>query len=312
MAMPLVPVIDLGADRAVIAAQIGAACEHVGFFQVVDHGVPNTVVDEAWRVKREFFEAPDDVRQSVAMPHSGHPYGYQGFAVETLASSLGDVTPPDRKHTYSFGPIKEPDHVPTDPDEIWVRSPNLWPSSPAGFRPALETYYTEMGGLAARLLSHMADALGLDPAYFDPMIDDHVGALRVLDYPALSEPPLPGQLRAGAHTDYGTLTILRTAPGVSGLQAQSADDVWTDIDAVAGGFVVNLGDSLAMWTNDRWRSTLHRVVEPPNATRRTSIAFFHNANWDALIECLPGLEPANHAPVRAGRHLMDKFHRSLT
>jgi isopenicillin N synthase-like dioxygenase len=307
----LVPVVDLSGDRPAVAAQIGAACEHVGFFQVVNHGVSHATVDDAWRVTREFFEQPLVVRNAVAMPHRGHPYGYQGFAIETLASSLGDVTPPDRKHTFSFGPITPPAHTPTDPDEIWVRSPNLWPSAPVDFRLALERYYVAMGALAAQLLSLMATALGLDVAYFAPMIDDHVGALRILDYPELAEPPLPGQLRAGAHTDYGTLTILRTAPGSNGLQALSAAGEWTPIDAVAGGFVVNLGDSLAQWTNDRWRSTLHRVVEPPDAQRRTSIAFFHNANWDAVIECLPGLEPAHHAPVRAGRHLMEKFQRTV-
>ncbi len=83
------------------------------------------------------------------------------------------------------------------------------------------------------------------------------------------------------------------------------------IDAEPDGFVVNLGDTLAQWTNDRWRSTMHRVVEMPGAPRRTSDAFFHNANWDAVIECLPGLGPAKHLPVRAGRHLMHKFQRTV-
>ena len=169
-----------------------------------------------------------------------------------------------------------------------------------------------MAALSAHLLGLMARALSLPASYFSPMIDRHVSALRCLDYPELAEPPASGQMRAGAHTDYGTLTILRTAPGSTGLQALSADGVWTAVDAADGGFVVNIGDSLAQWTNDRWRSTMHRVVEPPTADRRTSMAFFHNANWDAVIECLPGLGPPRHAPVRAGRHLMTKFHRTVT
>ena len=168
-----------------------------------------------------------------------------------------------------------------------------------------------MSALAAQLLRSMARVLGLEPKYFDSMIDRHISALRCLDYPAMTVPPLPGQLRAGAHTDYGTLTILRTSPGVSGLQTQDRSGAWNDVDAASGGFVVNLGDSLARWTNDRWVSTMHRVVENGAAARRTSIAFFHNANWDARIECLPGLGPARHAPVSAGRHLMEKFQRTV-
>jgi len=308
---PLVPVIDLGQPRHLLAAQIGAACEQVGFFQIVGHGVGDTVVGDAWSATRVFFEAPDAVRAAVAMPSRGYPYGYQGFAVERLASSLGNETPPDRKHTFAIGPVHAPEAAPVDPDEVWVRSPTPWPSAPPGFRVVMETYYDAMSSLAARLLGLMADALQLGTGYFEPLIDHHVSALRLLDYPELAEPPLPGQLRAGAHTDYGTLTILRTAAGSNGLQTLSPTGTWTPVDAVPGGFVVNLGDSLAQWTNDRWRSTMHRVVEPAHAARRTSIAFFHNANWDALIECLPGLGEPRYRPVLAGRHLMNKFHRTV-
>lgn len=311
-----VPVIDLGGDPDGVADQIGWACEHIGFFQIVGHGVSEGVVEAAWSATRAFFDEPVEVREAVAVPHAGYPYGYIGFEVESLAASLGDrsagqAAPPDRKHTYSFGPIEPPFAEPTDPDEVWVRSPSRWPSSPAAFRSALEAYYSSMAALAARLLGHMAIALGLGPEHFAPMIDHHVSALRCLDYPELVTPPLAGQLRAGAHTDYGTLTILCTAPGSNGLETQNVEGGWSPIEAVAGGFVVNLGDSLAQWTNDRWRSTMHRVVEPANASRRTSLAFFHNANWDARIECLPGLGEPRYAPVLAGRHLMSKFHRTV-
>lgn len=312
----VLPVIDLADDPLRIARQIGDACAELGFFQIVGHGVPDVVVDSAWRATRAFFDEPEAVRLAVAMPYAGYPYGYQGFSGETLAasdkdSSLGDLTPPDRKHTFSFGPIEGLEGDVIDPDERWVRSPNQWPASPAGFRDTLETYYRAMSALAAHLLQLMAMGLHLAPTFFEAMISRHVSALRCLDYPALTEPPLPGQLRAGPHTDYGTLTILRTARGVNGLQTRDRTGEWSDVDAVDGGFVVNLGDTLARWTNDRWRSTMHRVVDTGEASRRTSIAFFHNANWDARIECLPGLGQPLYAPVSAGRHLMEKFHRAV-
>ena len=125
---PLVPVVDLSGPADDVAAQIGEACEQVGFFQIVNHGIADAIVEGGWAASRAFFEEPDDVRSSVRMPHAGYPYGYQGFAVETLSSSLDGAAPapPDRKHTFSLGPIGAAGYEPTDPDEMWVRSPNLW------------------------------------------------------------------------------------------------------------------------------------------------------------------------------------------
>ena len=124
-----------------------------------------------------------------------------------------------------------------------------------------------------------------------------------------------GQLRAGAHSDYGTLTLLRQDDAPGGLQVGGVDGTWHDVPSTPGAYVVNVGDALARWTNDRWISTVHRVVVPPaDAGRdceRFSMAFFHNANWDAVIECIPTCadaeNPPKYPPVTAGRHLMDKF-----
>jgi isopenicillin N synthase-like dioxygenase len=183
-------------------------------------------------------------------------------------------------------------------------------------QPAFRAYYEAMADLVARVMSAMALGLGLDAGWFDPFIDRHTSALRALHYPDLAgEDVEAGQLRAGAHTDYGTLTLLRQDDAPGGLQLRGAGGEWVDVPAVPGAFVVNVGDALQRWTNDRWRSTLHRVVVPPLGTDRNcerySMAFFHNANWDAVIECIPTClvdgESPRHPPVTAGRHLMDKF-----
>ena len=112
-----------------------------------------------------------------------------------------------------------------------------------------------------------------------------------------------------------TVLLAEAPEGLEVLVPSPAGDRWTAVPAVAGSLIVNLGDAMARWTNDRWRSTMHRVVTPESAiaatSRRQSIAFFHNANWDAVIECIPSClaegESPRYAPVTAGDHLMSKF-----
>ena len=110
-------------------------------------------------------------------------------------------------------------------------------------------------------------------------------------YPEQKIAPLPGQLRAAAHTDYGTVTILKPGDTVGGLQVADSDGNWHDVPMIPGSFVINQGDLMARWTNDRWLSTLHRVANPPEeakgGSRRLSIVFFHHPNYDATVSCLP-------------------------
>ncbi len=318
--------IDLAEPDDVIA-RIARACERSGFLVVTNHGVDQHVIDSAWAAATRFFDLAVADKMSVAMPYPGYPYGYAPLQGERLAASLGTDTPPDLKETFSMGPIDTPPPrsavEPVSAAEAFVYEPTPWPPALPGFRPAMEAYYIAMADFVARLMTLFARALQLPDDFFDTRIDRHTSALRVLNYPALSEPAQPGQLRAGAHADYGTVTALLTsdassdAPG--GLEVL-VDDQWTAAPVVAGSFVINLGDAMARWTNDRWRSTLHRVATPsanPTATdvaatsRRQSIAFFHNANWDAVIECIPSCLAAGdtprYAPVTAGDHLMSKF-----
>ena len=176
-----------------------------------------------------------------------------------------------------------------------------------------------MRDLGNRLMSLFARGLGLPPGFFADKIDQQPNALRAINYPERDDAPLPGQLRAGAHTDYGTLTILRQ-DAVGGLEVLDRGGRWTGVETVPGAFVINIGDLMARWTNDQWRSTLHRVVDPPVArrppARRQSMPYFQNANWSAEITCLPTClapgETAPYEPVLAGPHLMGKFRRSVS
>lgn len=314
--MSWVPVIDV--SRADAAEAIDAACREVGFLTVIGHGVPAEVIDDAWTSARAFFDLPLAQKLEVAMPHPGYPYGYSPLAGETLARSLSvDGSPtstaaPDLKESFAIGPVDRPTHQITDPDESFAWSANQWPVALPRLQVAWERYFREMSDLAARLMRLMANGLGLPTGHFDPMITRHTSAMRALNYPPRGE-VLAGQFGASAHTDYGTLTILLADPTQGGLQVEGLNGEWHDVQPAAGALVVNLGDAMARWTNDQWRSTMHRVQVP--AGRRQSIAFFHNANWDALIECLPTCladgEQPKYAPIEAGPHLMQKFQSTV-
>jgi isopenicillin N synthase-like dioxygenase len=196
--------------------------------------------------------------------------------------------------------------------------PNLWPEHPAELRPLYEAYFRAMGALAAELMAMFALALGLDEAFFAARIDRHISRLRVRNYPAPLQPPLPGQLRAGVHSDYGSLTILRTEDKPGGLQVLNRAGEWVDVPIALDSFIVNIGELMARWTNEQWKATLHRVVNPPRelaaVSRRLSLVFFHNPNYDAPVEALPGTVPDGEAPrfppTTSGEHLRRQFVRT--
>jgi isopenicillin N synthase-like dioxygenase len=126
-------------------------------------------------------------------------------------------------------------------------------------------------------------------------------------------------LRSAPHTDFGSITLLLTEDKPGGLQVLDQNERWCDVQPLPGAYIVNLGDLMAQWTNDRWRSTVHRVVNPPHEpgldSRRQSIVFFHQPNYDAVVECIPtcrdAAHPARYAPVRSGEHLHHKLTLTL-
>lgn len=304
-----IPVIDLTDTDA--AKHIDAACRELGFLAIVNHGVDTDVLRRSWDDARRLFDLPLAARMAVTMPRAGYPYGYSPLSGETLARSTGNEAPPDLKESFAIGPVDPPSHRFADADEEFAWSPNLWPADLPELRDSWSERYRELSALASRLLSVMAISLELSPDHFESMIDRHTSAMRAINYPGGGLPN--GENEAGwgasAHTDYGTLTILEVDPLEPGLEVRSPDGTWLDVMPPAGALVVNLGDAMERWTNDRWRSTLHRVRIPTG--RRQSIAFFHNANWDAWIECIPSCldngESARYAPIQAGPHLMAKF-----
>lgn len=316
------PVFDLGAfedadpaTKAELGRQVDRICRETGFLAVSDHGVPAHVIGGVWQAAQDFFDLPADVKQRAKAPYDGYPYGYLGPELEALAKSRGVDTPPDLKESFNGGPASAPPGM-DDPEALeFCYAKTIWPNALAGFVDAWRAYYGSMEALAGRIMRVFAVALELPETHFEPFIDAPISALRALNYPRQTSAPRPGQLRAGAHTDYGSLTILLPQEGSRGLEIMAPDGNWLAVPPVPGAFVINIGDLMARWTNDRWVSTLHRVVNPPpeegGMERRQSLAFFHQPNWHARIECLPSCLPAGEAPkyepVLSGPYLMAKF-----
>lgn len=315
--MTRVPLIDVGpffsgdeTQRRQVAADIRHACEEIGFFTITGHGVPGAVYDALRREALAFFELPEAQRALVAQPRSKISRGYSAHATRALAYSLGDATPPDLQQSLAMGPVDAaPAAAVGTPAENAFFHPNYWPADPPGLKDAFETYYRHMSTLATEVLRMFAMALGLDAHAFDDRVDRHTSTMRAILYPAQTTPPEPGQLRAGAHTDYGTLTIVRGDDVPGGLQVRIRSGEWVDIHPAPDAFICNIGDLMMRWTNDRWLSNLHRVANPPPAhagTQRLSVAFFHNPNFDAEIRCIDPDGAAKYPPVVFGEYYLGK------
>ena len=319
----LVPLVDLMAADA--PAQVDEACRTVGFLSVVGHGVPEDVIERMLVAVDTFFALPSAVKGALPVPGLEVNRGYAAKGTEGLSYSLADSgTPPDLFEAFNIGPEQWPADDPVRARERGrFFAPNVWPDHPSvdELRPALIAYFDAVAALAHRLTGVFAQALGLAPDFFESYTGHSTDTLRIINYArgAGDPEPLAGQQRMGAHADYGIVTVLQ-ADRVPGLQIVGPDGEWHDVMPADGSFLVNLGDLLAAWTNDRWRSTIHRVVPPPRKAdgpaRRRAVAFFHDGDYDALVECLPtcrsDVEPARYPPILAGEHLLAKIRGQRT
>lgn len=306
---PIVPLIDIapfleGSDDGVaaVATQAATACETSGFLMITGHGVSEELIDDVRRVGSEFFALPQSTKlRSSAIEGRG---GFRAVGTSRLASSRGDVNArPDIAEFFSMQRLTYRTGAP------------IWPDEPADFVHVLTAYHDTMERLALTMMEIFAVALGLDRDWFALEVAGWETRLLLNHYPAQAVAPPAGQIRLGAHTDFGTVTILHHGGAPGGLQVQTGPDEWFDVPSIPGTFTVNIGDLLAMWTNQRWVSTVHRVVNPaPGEGGRLSIPFFQGVHAEALIRCIPTCadddHPPLHEPVLAGEWMATKLARS--
>lgn len=287
-----IPVIDLGpsyseslADRKAVAAQIRQACQTSGFFYIKHHSIPIATCDKAIEQAAQFFKTlPLEKKEALHMRKSDL---HRGWEPKEFTSIHGAT---ETKEAFNWGYDSSLD--PTGGDGKYVEmdgtsrpSANVWPDEAdlPGFLPAIKDYYGGLLELARHLFRLFALSLELPETHFDKIIT-HLGAIaRIMYYPAATPATQAGEdVGLGAHTDYEFFTILLTS-GPPGLEILTPDNEWISAPAVEGTFIVNVADFMMRWTNDEYKSTIHRVVNRSQGERYSIPAFF-SVNYDEIIE----------------------------
>lgn len=289
----MIPLIDLKrwreGDRAAVAAETDAALQESGFLMVSGHGVSVELRARLRAAAKRFFALPAEQKLPYAAPVSGRGWIPIGKEANAFYGIEADASRPDLKESYTIGR----DHRTGDAelDEAWFK-PNTWPTEVPELGELCAEYADAIRALNEQLLQICAVALGLDEDWFVERSRNSPHTFNINRYPPLSETgaPLDGQFRVGPHTDWGMLTVLDRQVGYGGLQIQTLDGDWIDAPHVENAFTINVGDLLERWTGNRWRSTRHRVLPPPNRSpseELVSLIMFMEADFDLEITPLP-------------------------
>jgi isopenicillin N synthase-like dioxygenase len=315
IASSAMPVIDLSAMRGDVLAdkqetgrQLRVACLHTGFFYVSGHGISETLIEQVFAESQAFFDQPVGEKRKVDKASSAANRGYELLGGQTLEPGA----PPDLKEGFYIGEELSEDH-PRVLAGGFNLGPNQWPPALPSFRAVMDTYFIAMLDLSERIMAGLALSLDLREGYFADFCEDPLATLRLLHYPPQPAKLLPGEKGCGAHTDFGGVTIL-LLDDKPGLQVWDArNERWLEAAPIPGTFVVNLGDMIARWTNDRYRSTLHRVVNTSGA-ERYSVPFFYSGALAHEVRCLPMClapgETPKYLPTTVGEHLKEMYRRS--
>ena len=311
-----VPVIDIApflhgdtAAKRAAAREVAQACETIGFLYIDGHGFDPALVDRAQAAARAFYALPEEEKRKVDMNRFPNHRGYVGEF---------HGTPGSRQEYARWESFKVGFETPADDPEfragVRFYGPNAWPEQPAEFRPAMEAYYGAMLGLMRTMFGLFAAALDLDEDHFRRWTGKPASIMNVNHYRGRGAAADGVPTGVGAHSDYECFAIL-WQDGSGGLQLQNQAGDWIDALPVPGTFVINIGDMMAHWSNDRFASTKHRVVYGGEGDR-LSIAFFGNCDYSTPVACLPTCtgpgNPPKHAPTTVGEHLLASVKRAYT
>jgi isopenicillin N synthase-like dioxygenase len=289
--------------RRHVAREIHKAARHTGFFYAINHGISESLLDAQLEWTARVFALPDEKKAAVNIAKSKCMRGFERMSLQTLDAG----SPPDLKEGFMFGRDLPADH-PFVKKGVPNHGPNQWPDLP-GFRAHMEVYQARVEALGKHLMRAIALSLELPESQFDDGFDEPGCTVRLLHYPPHPSNAAENQLGAGAHTDWGSVTMLLQDES-GGLEVRNTDGSWIRAKPIPGTFVVNLGDMMRRWTNDIYHSTLHRVLNQSNRDRY-SVATFFNPNYFYNVQCLPTCLPERgeprYAPCTVGEHITEMF-----
>ncbi len=305
------PVIDIEklssnslSDRKAEANTLRNACLKNGFFYAANTGVGATTTANLLAASRAYFALPDSIKLTISKEQSSCGRGYEGLSRQRLEAGAQ----PDLKEGFVMGT-----HLSDDDPRVragWTQhGPNMWLPGDHPGRAVVERYHAEMSHLARRLMRGLALSLDIPEDYFDDCCRDSISTVRLLHYPPQPANASADARGAGAHTDWGAITIL-LQDDVGGLQVHNGDNDWIDVRPVPGTFIVNLGDLVPRWTNGLYRSTVHRVINR-SGRERYSAAFFFDGRGDYVSECIPTClaegEFPKYPPLSVMEHLAEMY-----
>ena len=262
-----------------IADELGRSFAEYGFAVIRDHGIPQELIERAEAKSKEFFALPDDVKRAYKLEGGGGARGYTPFGTEKAK----DAEIFDLKEFWHVGRDLPAGHPLAE-----YMAANIWPAEVEGFRETFSELYSAFETAGSRVLEAIALHLGLDRQFFAPTVEDGNSVMRLLHYPPLGPDAPEGAIRAAAHGDINTITLLLGAEE-AGLELLTKQGEWHAVEVPEGALVINVGDMLERLTCGKLRSTTHRVVNPrgPAAQRsRYSMPFFLHFRPDYVIEPL--------------------------
>ncbi len=308
-----IPVLDISALRrndvgaaGEVAKQILEAATTIGFFYVRGHGVPDEVFERANEASREFFKQPREVKDTVSV-NANH----RGFLSVGEAQMYG-AKHVDLKESWIWS-IENDDLATTPAADDEFLGHNQWPTEPSQFRPAMVEFFNEASGVAVDLMRAFAVSMDLEEDAFLKTATNPVSRGASVYYPPQSADLGEEQFGVAPHTDYGCLTLV-WQDHVGGLEVRSADGQWVTAHPIKNTFVVNVGDLLARWTNQRFKSTPHRVVNR-SGLERCSMALFWDPDSDTIIDpstVIKSGEKIRYRPTTVAQHILKRYGQSFS
>ena len=307
----VIPVIDISGPPAAVGKAIGKVCREIGFFYIAGHGVPEELIARQFAAAKAVLDTPLAEKQALHMKNSPAGAGFEPIGAQILDSQEdgGDLAPVDLKESFYCTT-----NLPSENARTQARTSghNQWPDLP-GFREQTLVYGDALQLLGDRVLQQIALSLELRADWFAPYYAGAEAKLRMLRYPPQKADAEFNQIGAGAHTDWGGITLL-AQDSLGGLEVCDVNGTWVRADPIPGTFVVNLGDLMMRWTNGRYASNFHRVRNNHGAADRYSLAFFYSPRSDAVIDPIPSCinadRPRRFATCTAGEHVREMFRRS--